>query len=43
MRRRLLALLAVVLTFGAVASACGSDDDGSSEVKAAFEIGRAHV
>jgi basic membrane protein A len=29
-------LLAVVLTFGAVASACGSDDDGSSEVKAAF-------
>jgi len=36
MRRRLLMLLAVVLTFGAVASACGSDDDGSSEVKAAF-------
>ena len=36
MRRRLLMLLAVVLTFGAVASACGSDDDGSSDVKAAF-------
>ena len=31
MRRRLLALLVVVLTFGAVTSACGSDSETSSQ------------
>lgn len=35
MRRRLFSLLAIVLAFGAIASACGSDDS-DNEVKAAF-------
>ncbi len=36
MLRRMFGLLAIVLSFGVVAAACGSDDDSGSEVKAAF-------